>query len=960
MRKKYLSALLFGALLFASAGTFTSCKDYDDDIDGLRTEITDLKSAISELQKAVQDGKYVTAVSGNGNVITFTFTDGTTQEVAVETESGEASQTVTIGEDGEVIINGEGTGYYTTKTPTEAEVETGLVKKGANGTWEVLGENGEYTDTKIPVSGISVSGSVAEGYTFTIVDANGKTQEVKLPSAASAITSIDAELMKNINDEGLIIDGQVSGTSETISINEYNFDTESNKKRWKDLTDKDITSNKAILTSADVIAARINPVSAEATQVNFSLTNSKNETLPNVVFKATEYKGYVTDDNVGSRADYGNGLYTLDMQSLEAKDKGTVQNTFKLRTGENKDNILYALNAQNACRGDYQFAVNVAYDQTVDFEQYIIAGDKKNLVNEGTEKAIEGSNNKAYTYTEVKYTQKLDAKVAHSVAVYDDMSEIYDMWLTAEDYDVELFDLTFDQEKHTFTVNADPDIITKANFTLTVHTLDNNGIYRAQPIVINVSNKIVADANYATREWGIVDDEDEVSLKTKNAFFADMKTMTDGLGSQLAAWQRKVNGFTVEYFTDADCKNAVKDASKADVIQKSYYKNGIDKDEVTSNNSGIDLIFVNAKRDKTAEYKDAVDMKFAIDNEEASDVFSVDKVYYARVTFYDAGDALNSIVVPFEFSIPELSSLFAIRDGYVVEGVINAYFYQAPAKENEPASTAVALERYFSKYVPDAELAFDGKIGDKESKDLFAWGTADANGNSEKDNTVVNDDKTPKQLFAILDAKDATKNKYTTLDFTTNTGNDGIDDKGQAAGAYGEAVTIKVTKDNYFGWAYQADGADKYSFQIRLMSPVYEGSIKVLTGDRVIVSANDFVNGANITEKDIEGRDYTGVNNLYIFPDKVGTQKQPNAWKNKQIWDVTPGIDNDHYIDVAQMTPVTTEKKDGKEVITANGVINIKGRSVSNDTNIDLPVTIKDAWGYKLNVTVPVTVKVGE
>ena len=28
MRKKYLSALLFGALLFASAGTFTSCKDY--------------------------------------------------------------------------------------------------------------------------------------------------------------------------------------------------------------------------------------------------------------------------------------------------------------------------------------------------------------------------------------------------------------------------------------------------------------------------------------------------------------------------------------------------------------------------------------------------------------------------------------------------------------------------------------------------------------------------------------------------------------------------------------------------------------------------------------------------------------------------------------------------------------------------------------------------------------------
>ena len=39
MRKKYLSARLFGALLFASAGTFTSCKDYDDDINNLQEQI---------------------------------------------------------------------------------------------------------------------------------------------------------------------------------------------------------------------------------------------------------------------------------------------------------------------------------------------------------------------------------------------------------------------------------------------------------------------------------------------------------------------------------------------------------------------------------------------------------------------------------------------------------------------------------------------------------------------------------------------------------------------------------------------------------------------------------------------------------------------------------------------------------------------------------------------------------
>ena len=33
MNKKFLSAVLFGALMVSSTGTFVSCKDYDEDID---------------------------------------------------------------------------------------------------------------------------------------------------------------------------------------------------------------------------------------------------------------------------------------------------------------------------------------------------------------------------------------------------------------------------------------------------------------------------------------------------------------------------------------------------------------------------------------------------------------------------------------------------------------------------------------------------------------------------------------------------------------------------------------------------------------------------------------------------------------------------------------------------------------------------------------------------------------
>ena len=42
MNKKFLSAVLFGALMVSSTGTFVSCKDYDDDIENLALQILDV------------------------------------------------------------------------------------------------------------------------------------------------------------------------------------------------------------------------------------------------------------------------------------------------------------------------------------------------------------------------------------------------------------------------------------------------------------------------------------------------------------------------------------------------------------------------------------------------------------------------------------------------------------------------------------------------------------------------------------------------------------------------------------------------------------------------------------------------------------------------------------------------------------------------------------------------------
>lgn len=57
MKRKYFSALLMGALTITSVSTFTSCKDYDDDIDNLQSQIdkAGLQSDIDALKTQLQD-----------------------------------------------------------------------------------------------------------------------------------------------------------------------------------------------------------------------------------------------------------------------------------------------------------------------------------------------------------------------------------------------------------------------------------------------------------------------------------------------------------------------------------------------------------------------------------------------------------------------------------------------------------------------------------------------------------------------------------------------------------------------------------------------------------------------------------------------------------------------------------------------------------------------------------------
>lgn len=66
MKRKFINALVFGALLVAPAGSFVSCSDYDDDISSLRSDLDQTKQ---DLQSLI-DGRITTIESEIGNLKT--------------------------------------------------------------------------------------------------------------------------------------------------------------------------------------------------------------------------------------------------------------------------------------------------------------------------------------------------------------------------------------------------------------------------------------------------------------------------------------------------------------------------------------------------------------------------------------------------------------------------------------------------------------------------------------------------------------------------------------------------------------------------------------------------------------------------------------------------------------------------------------------------------------------------
>lgn len=137
MNKKFINGLLLTSLLVGSAGTFTSCKDYDDDIDNLQQQIDGINVKLSELTEKINSGLLVKNVVSNADGgISISLSDGKTYNIGAK---GEPGNSWTIGSDGYWYENGKKTDYIAIGQKGD-KGDKG--DKGENGSDGINGTNG--------------------------------------------------------------------------------------------------------------------------------------------------------------------------------------------------------------------------------------------------------------------------------------------------------------------------------------------------------------------------------------------------------------------------------------------------------------------------------------------------------------------------------------------------------------------------------------------------------------------------------------------------------------------------------------------------------------------------------------------------------------------------------------------------------------------------------------------------
>lgn len=415
MNKKFLSAVLFGALMVSSTGTFVSCKDYDEDIDRIDKELVDIKSALSALQAKVDAGKYVTNVVKNGDGITVTWSDNSTSTIETikgdKGEDGKNGTVVTIidgywafdGVKSEYPAKGDKGDKGDQGEPGDAAAAGHDAKISENGYWMVWdAEKAAYVETEY-IAGGAVAAQVKGGWNITVKDENGDEQTIFIPSSA---TMGYMDVLNGANPMRAL-----------YGINEKDVEYGPAKKTLK----------KGLYTTLDRdLQVVVNPQGTDASAYSFSLMNSAN------VDTELPFKEAVPFKDVLTRATSENAVWVLphDFVRYENIDDARTKNYLLFKANDGAKHALSLTATLN------ETTIKTPYDLSAQLKKIgeVYVG-LKSLEN---------------CAVNVDYTP-IVSYISPSV----DAAAVYDYWITLEQSaknlkNAQLYGVEIDKEGHSF------------------------------------------------------------------------------------------------------------------------------------------------------------------------------------------------------------------------------------------------------------------------------------------------------------------------------------------------------------------------------------------------------------------------------------------------------------------------------------------------------------------------------
>ena len=943
MNKKFLSAVLFGALMVTSTGTFVSCKDYDDDIDRIDNTLNDLKSQIAALQTAVDNGKWITDVTPTSDGLTITMNDGRTFNITngkngAQGEKGADGSKLTLDAEGQWLIDGEPTGWYCAK---KGETATVIVPEvGNDGYWYFVNkETGKLEKSTIkaaPVTAVEADGIC----TLTVVNPDGTTTVVKLPTTAASITEL--EIVGYLSAAGQFTAFSNSGTADNkYEMNSSAFWAKQKYEwEWKDKDGSQKVSGsmaeKTALVSLEgaSLVVRVAPASADLSTVSMNLINSQLKEAPIALGAAKAYKGLVTRDASA------NGLWSVPMSSEVLSDVGSLQalkQNFFIDTDdngirdENEKNIAFALKTPSFI-SNYNLAFN-----NIDLKaaNAFINDDDHGLVKDANLTQVKntiyytGVNKKSDPEDKAYISVKLGAT---NTFYFDVPTSIYKSQIIVDEFEAQNWGVKI--EGNTFTVNKYFDKATIPSFPVYFNYIElvNDGSIKSvtQTVYIRLERSISADVTLDAKAWTIN------AVPSKDNFTAPLKKMYDAMSAEeLTNWKEFVSSYDYDvYQVNADGPTNI-----------SEYKQYSSQNDETDNSKKIkDMVsLINSNGAIILNAVDAASIKVNL-NQEWPTNLAFDKEYYVLVSFKDSkGDVLSTAKLPFTVNIPELST-FLVKQQGVFNGTNDGTAYIFSKDYNVAGNDVVAMQ-------------YDLTYGFVKLAEKLAPTGATATTLTFKTNGYINgDDKNSEGIIVGLAAMSGADNQGILAPSQTKVNaSDAIlmAQKGKNGKVYGQKFVVEVADATYVGkYAYSDNEKKAQKFTITMKSPIKEGSISAADGSKTI--AIDATDQQKIVESKFLAKTYSTAGTKYqLFPSDA-TKKGSSIYEWIKYNDdatITITSKDDKVLKVKEIKN-TQEGEDGYE-----GYVKVEPVNPAYDTTGDITVTVNDVWGFSISQDITINVK---